>query len=108
MCCAIYEKHVSPIASTMSDILGNTLKNVYAALHKHYSGGNANETEEDQILDGLYQQRNLRHGTFLRGDQFRTIFGKSKGTIPDEIVLVAVMLTLALALAPKEFLPVKT
>ena len=55
----------------------------------------------------LRSLRNLRHGTFLRRNQFEELFFDSEGAIPDTISTLPLLLVLGLLSAPKEFLDLR-
>jgi hypothetical protein len=103
-CCQIYQERADSISSEVSSALVQLMRDVYKAMHDHSREEMGQDADEDQVLERLYHQRNLRHGTFLKEDQFQQMFGRSKGTVATEVVIVAFLLTLALALDPRRFL----
>jgi hypothetical protein len=102
--CEIVRERVGAVNSYVSDELVRMLRDVYEAVHNHYREDMGDTASEAEILERIRQQRNLRHGTFLMGDQFRRLFGQTRGTVAEEVMMVAFLLTLTLALDPRRFL----
>jgi hypothetical protein len=57
-------------------------------------------TTETGRLAWLRSFRNLRHGTFLNGSQFKDLFVGSRGLAPSDLLRVVMAMTVALALDP--------
>jgi hypothetical protein len=102
--CEILQTRVEPVNSHIASVLAEMLSDVYEAMHSHYKHDMGDTASEAEILDRIRQQRNLRHGTFLEGDRFRRLFGQTRGTVAEEVMMVAFLLTLTLALDPPRFL----
>lgn len=102
--CEIVRERAGPVNDHVAGVLVQMLNDVYEALYSHYREDMGATASEAEILDRIRQQRNLRHGTFLDRDQFRQLFGQTKGTVAEEIMMVAFLLTLVLALDPRRFL----
>jgi hypothetical protein len=102
--CEIVRARVEPVNSYVASVLVQMLSDVYEAVHSHYKQDMGDTASEAEILDRIRQQRNLRHGTFLEGDRFRRLFGQTKGTVAEEVMMIPYLLTLTLALDPPRFL----
>jgi hypothetical protein len=100
----IVRQRAGEIGGGIAEKLCEMVQGSYGRMHRHYKEEIDANMAENDIVDRIYQQRNLRHGTFLRGKQFSSLFGNSKGTFAEEIVGVAFSLPLVLALDPKRFL----
>jgi hypothetical protein len=102
--CEIVAARVGPVNSHVASVLVRMLSDVYNAVHNHYREDMGDTASEAEVLDRIRQQRNLRHGTFLERDRFRRLFGETRGTIAGEVMMIAYLLTLSLALDPRRFL----
>jgi hypothetical protein len=96
------------VNSDVASVLVQMLSDVYEAVHSHYKQDMGDTASEAEILDRIRQQRNLRHGTFLEGDRFRRLFGQTKGTVAEEVMMIPYLLTLTLALDPPRFLRLRS
>ncbi len=61
-------------------------------------------SKESQRLDWLWSYRNLRHGTYLRQNQFQNLFVGAAGEVPAELAEATMALIIGLAVAPADFL----
>lgn len=59
---------------------------------------------ETDLLDHIWMQRNVRHGSFLRGDTYERLFLESDGVIADTLGTLPYLLLLGLISDPAEFL----
>jgi hypothetical protein len=86
-------------------LISHMVEQAYSELHVHY-GEDMRETgeEEQRRLSRVRNQRNLHHGAFLHGDRFHDVFGTSTGEAADELVAIAWLSTLCLAIAPRKYL----
>ena len=96
------------IGAKRPDLLASMMPLVgqcYGRLHRHLGrecGSGARD--EATRLRRLRFSRNLSHGTFLHGDAFQTLFMRTSGTVPKEILTLAFVLTWGLLLDPPRFL----
>jgi hypothetical protein len=102
----IVRERVGAVNAYVAGVLVQMLSDVYETVHNHYREDMGDTASEAEILERIRQQRNLRHGTFLVRDQFRQLFGQTRGTVAEEVMMVAFLLTLTLALDPRRFLRV--
>ncbi|MBU8874290.1 hypothetical protein KQ910_10980 [Reyranella sp. MMS21-HV4-11] len=61
------------------------------------------KSKEDERLDWLWSYRNLRHGTFLRQNQFERLFVDATGTMPSQLARGLMALLLSFATSPDAF-----
>lgn len=61
------------------------------------------DSSERERLWWLRSLRNLRHGAFLKGDQFAKLFLDSPGQVPSEIAQATMALVLTMMMLPGEF-----
>lgn len=89
----------------LKSVLVGIVRETYTLIRKHYLDDmNSSSPTEDEMTERLWHQRNLRHGAFLTGGKFNKLFGQSKGTVPDDVVTLPLLFTLALVLDPQGFL----
>lgn len=73
--------------------------------HRHVRAEiGARGIREEDRLKWLRALRNLGHGSFLRGPQFRDLFLHSRGRTPPDLVTIPILLALALMSDPERFL----
>lgn len=65
------------------------------------TGGALSELER---LNWLRSYRNLKHGTFLHGDQFKNLFVKATGLAPSELMHVTMAVVIGFGIAPDSLL----
>jgi len=84
------------------DNFKNVANDCYLEIKNHFNTQGA--FNESESLGRLYSQRNIRHGAFLRFNQFENLFLESSGTVPDGISVLPYLLMLGLLINPKKFL----
>lgn len=100
-----FEKQTITCGRELGTALIKMVRETYRLIHKHYLDdmGSTSPTENERT-ERLWHQRNLRHGPFLTGGKYSKLFDQSKGTVPDDVVTLPLLLTLGLVLDPQEFL----
>lgn len=92
---------------------GQQLKNAFlSVIEKTYAqitDGYRNElsktvVSDNELGDRLWFHRSMRHGTFLKGGKFDSLFGQSAGHVPEGLITLPFILTLGLIFKPTEFI----
>lgn len=89
-----------PMCESMCLRSGRSIVTMHRSISKQMTG----KPNEAERLAWLRSYRNLRHGTFLRSEQFRKLFIESHGKAPSMIGQVSRTLMMALCYAPETFL----
>lgn len=90
------------------DELGQQLRGsvtrIYSELHEQIArqGGGYAGSEQARV-ERLWSQRNVRHGSFLRGQQFETLFLEAAGRAPRTLPSLPFILSLGLICDPGSF-----
>jgi len=85
--------------------LSHSVTRIYSELHEQIrKEGAVYEASEQARVDRLWSQRNVRHGSFLRGQQFETLFLEKAGKAPRTLPSIPFVLTLGLLCNPSQFL----
>lgn len=89
----------------LAAILSTVIDCCYQEIHNHLQQQiGTDDAPESERLARVRAQRNLRHGTFLRNQQFETIFMNSDGTVPDTFGSLPLLLLLGFVSDPSAFL----
>lgn len=89
-----------PVQDEVLAVLPAHLLEVQQSVRKQMRG----RSTEAERLDWLWSYRNLRHGTFLKRNQFERLFISAAGQAPAELADATRALVTSLAVAPADFL----
>ncbi len=113
LCCADQARHLVDIITRfcrdrnydeLSAQLSTSVSRVYRELHEQISKqGAAYKASEQARVDRLWSQRNIRHGTFLRGQQFESLFLEASGKAARTLPSIPFVLALGLICDPGPF-----
>lgn len=89
----------------LSNALNPVVDTCFKEIQDHLTNqANVPNTTERQLLNRIRWQRNLRHGTFLKSQQFESLFFEADGTIPDGFATLPFLLMLGIISDPAAFL----
>ncbi len=101
----ITESTLSQLYPELCESLKTVMDRCFDELHTHLGEqSSAARESETERLNRLWSQRNIRHGSFLRRNQFESLFFESSGTVPVTISSLPIILMLGMILSPEEFL----
>jgi hypothetical protein len=83
------------------DVINGCYEGIHSQLKRQCREESCGERER---LDRIWMQRNVRHGTFLKGVNFSISFFETDGTIAATIGTLPFLLLFGLISDPKEFL----
>ncbi|MFQ5915931.1 MAG: hypothetical protein ACE5JS_22375, partial [Nitrospinota bacterium] len=101
----LLKTYFRPYSETLYQNFSHLTGHCFDGLHEHLEKdiGLIGKSERER-LKRLRIQRNLRHGTFLKKNDFERLFLESKGTTSGDLITLAFLLTLAFTLKPDSFL----
>ena len=84
---------------------GSMIDNSYGEIHGQLARQcGAESSSEMERLNRIWMQRNVRHGTFLKREQFERLFFEADGTIAGSIGTLPFLLLVGFISDPKGFL----
>lgn len=104
----VFRQKLRIVDDGMTETFCRMVDNAYQELHEHLGNQRDDAAQSETVrLERLRSQRNLRHGAFLSGKQFESLFFESDGSVPHTIATIPFLLLVAFMLDPKAFLAFK-
>ena len=95
------EREYADVGKSLVDVVDRC----YGEIHEHLAAQSIDESDsETERLQRIWMQRNVRHGAFLKKEQFEKLFFEADGTIVATIGTLPFLLLIGLICDPKAFL----
>lgn len=94
-----------PVNAVAAEVLASQPR-FLLQVQKSVRGQVRGSSQEADRLDWLWSYRNLRHGTFLRQNQFERLFVNAAGIVPSQLARALMALLFAMSASPEGFFPI--
>ena len=99
----ILNRQLRPVSKELSDLMTRLVNNAYRGFLLK-SQPVTDEFVEENWLSRVWAFRNLKHGPFLRKDQYEALFREQAGDLPGELFALVYFLVLAFCIDTKRFI----